>query len=118
MNLSLYRYGRNGFASGGHWIGENYGGHGGYTKDPHAAVDRLVNGWWNSGGTDSGHRGNMLDPEWTKGGMGVVIRGSSAVSIQTFSRKHASWRSGWPRCSRPPSPENPDSTIPLPLERR
>jgi len=117
MNLSFYAIPGGGQGTGGNFIGENYGAHGGYTSDPMAAVDRLINGWWNSGGTDSGHRGNMLDPKWNKAGMGVVVTGSSALAIQTFSRKHASWLSGWRPCSQPPRARDPMSTIPEPLRK-
>lgn len=117
MNLSFYAIPGGGQGTGGNFIGENYGAHGGYTKDPMAAVDKLIAGWWSSGGTDSGHRGNMLDPEWTKGGMGVVVKGSSALGLQTFSRKYANWLSGWDPCSKPPKMNDPMSTIPQPLKR-
>jgi hypothetical protein len=117
MNLSWYKIPGGGQGTGGNFIGENYGAHGGYTSDPMAAVDRLVNGWWNSGGTDSGHRGNMLDPQWTKGGMGVVTNGSSALGIQTFSRKYANWLFGWKPCTQPPKVNDPSSTIPEPIKR-
>ena len=115
MNLSMYPIPGGGAGSGGNFIGENYGAHGGYTSDPMAATDRLINGWWNSGSTNTGHRGNMLDPEWTKGGMGIVVKGSSAVSIQTFSRKYANWLWGWTPCTKPPKVNDPMSTIPNPL---
>jgi len=54
----------------------------------------------------------MLDPRWTKGGMGVVVNGSSALGLQTFSRKYANWLSGWAPCSHPPRTNDPMSTIP------
>lgn len=115
MNTSLYAMPGGGRGSGGNFIGENLGAHGGYTDDPTRAVDRLINGWWNSGGTDSGHRGNMLNPRWKKGGMGVVINGRSALSIQTFSREYANWLWGWEPCTQPPKQNDLQSTIPLPL---
>lgn len=117
MNLSFYRLPNGGQGTGGNFIGENYGAHGGYTSDAMSAVDRLINGWWNSGGTDSGHRGNMLNPRWKKGGMGVLIRGSSASSVQTFSREYANWLWGWDPCTQPPKQNDPQSTIPMPIMR-
>lgn len=117
MNLSWYPMPNGGQGTGGNFIGENYGAHGGYTSDAMAAVDRLINGWWNSGGTDSGHRGNMLNPRWKKGGMGVVIQGSSALSVQTFSREYANWLWGWDPCTKPPKQNDPQSTIPMPIKR-
>jgi len=81
---------------------------------PLAATDRLINGWWNSGSTTRGHRGNMLNPKWTKGGMGVLVKGGSSVSVQTFSRKYANWLWGWAPCSQPPKVNDPMSTIPEP----
>jgi len=59
----------------------------------------------------------MLDPRWTKGGMGVVVNGSSALGLQTFSRKYANWLSGWAPCSHPPRTNDPMSTIPEVLNR-
>lgn len=115
MNLTMYPIPGGGMGSGGNFIGENYGMHSGYTSDPMAATDKLINGWWNSGSTTTGHRGNMLKPQWTKGGMGVVAKGSTAIGLQTFSRKYANWLWGWSPCTDPPKVNDPMSTIPNPL---
>lgn len=117
MNTSWYALPGGGQGTGGNFIGENLGISGGQTRDPMAAVDLRILGWWNSGSTDSGHRGNMLDPEWTKGGMGVRFEGSTIHGIQTFSRAYANWLWGWDPCSEPPAANDPWSTIPEPIPR-
>lgn len=55
----------------------------------------------------------MMDVDWGQAGMGVVIKGSSALSIQNFSASPAMYT--YPRgkaCSKPPKKRYGDSTIP------
>jgi uncharacterized protein YkwD len=116
MNTHLYkRTDGKGYASGGKWIGENLHMHSGSKyKDRMSSVDAAIVGWWNSGSTTTGHRGNMLNPKWGKGGMGVYVTstGSTLWGIQTFSRDYANWTWGWTPCTNPPKVNNPDSTVP------
>lgn len=116
MNTHLYKKAAGGgFASGGKWIGENLHMHSGSKyKDRMSSVDAAIVGWWNSGDTNRGHRGNMLNPEWAKGGMGVdtTSTGSRLHGIQTFSRNYANWTWGWTPCSNPPRVNDPMSTVP------
>ncbi len=111
--MKMYPIGRSGAGTGSNWINENFGMHGGYTSDPMAAVDRLVYGWFTSGSLTTGHYGNMMDRTWTRAGMGVVVKGSSALGIQNFSHSPAMYK--YPSgkgCSKPPSPKHADSTVP------
>jgi uncharacterized protein YkwD len=111
--MKMYPIGRTGAGTGSNWINENYGMHGGYTSDPMAAVDRLVYGWFTSGSLTTGHYGNMMDRTWTRAGMGVVVKGSSALGIQNFSHNPAMY--SYPKgksCSQPPKPRHGDSTVP------
>ncbi len=111
--MKMYPIGRTGSGTGSNWINENLGMHGGYTSNRMAAVDRLVYGWYTSGSLTTGHYGNMMDPNWGHGGMGVVVRGSSALGIQTFSAHHAmyTYPSG-KGCTKPPRKRSGDSTVP------
>lgn len=111
--MRMYPIGSNGSGTGSNWINENYGMHGGYTSNAMAAVDRLVHGWFTSGTLTTGHYGNMMNRIWTQGGMGVVIRGSSALGIQNFSHSPAMYRYPSGRsCTKPPKPLRGDSTVP------
>ena len=116
MNTHLYKKtDGTGYASGGKWIGENLHMHSGSKyNDRMSSVDAAIVGWWNSGDTNSGHRGNMLNPQWQKGGMGVYVNstGSTLYGIQTFSRSYANWTWGWTACTNPPKVNDPMSTVP------
>ncbi|HYY10590.1 MAG TPA: CAP domain-containing protein [Kineosporiaceae bacterium] len=112
--MKMYPFaGGRGSATGSSWINENLGAHGGYTNDPMAAVDRLVYNWFTSGTLQFGHYGNMMNPTWRYGGMGVVIKGSSALGIQNFSHSAAMYTYPTGKgCSRPPAERSGDSTVP------
>ncbi len=112
MTLKMYPFG-NGSGSGSSWIGENYGSNGGQSNDKFALVDIRVYGWFTSGTLTTGHYGNIMNPQWTSTGMGILSGSGSIVSTQNFAANWAMWTDvDGSKCSTPPTPLSKNATLP------